>query len=157
MRNTCPVWEGIFFLFKEQEKCLLSLTNLLENRKGLLLSTIKDAEERYQKALEDFNNARIFLEEAQIKAKEIRENGVLQLSKEKEKLILASEQGYQKLEDYRNSTIALREQNLINDIRQQVSYLALQVTLKTFNDRLNTDLHSRIVDYYIGLFKNMEE
>lgn len=62
---------------------LLSLNNLLSNRKQTILSTINDAEERYNEATDKLNQARTRLERAKVKADEIRVNGFSQIEREK--------------------------------------------------------------------------
>ena len=41
-------------------------------------------------------------------------------------------------------------------MRQQVSRLALERALEALNKRLNSELHSRVIDYHIGLLRAME-
>lgn len=130
-----------------------SLTNILNNRKETILSTIRDAEERFQEATEKLNQARARLEQAKQKAEEIRTNSVLQIEREKEELIKAADEDSKRLEDSKNMTIRFEEQKAIVEVRQQVSRLAVERALEVINSRLNMDLHARMIDYHIGLFK----
>jgi len=132
------------------------LTSILNNRKETILSTIRDAEERYQEATEKLNQARARLEQAKTKAEEIRVNGILQIEREKQELIKAADEDSKRLEDSKNITIRLEEQKAIVQVRQQVSRLAVERALEIINSRLNMDLHARMIDYHIGLFKAME-
>lgn len=132
------------------------LTNILNNRKETILSTIRDAEERYQEATEKLNQARARLEQAKQKAEEIRVNSILQIEREKEELIKAADEDSKRLEDSKNMTIRFEEQKAIVQVRQQVSRLAVERALEVINSRLNMDLHARMIDYHIGLFKAME-
>nr|YP_009256824.1 CF0 subunit I of ATP synthase [Closterium baillyanum]ANI25729.1 CF0 subunit I of ATP synthase [Closterium baillyanum] len=132
------------------------LTSILNNRKETILSTIRDAEERYQEATEKLNQARARLEQAKKKAEEIRVNGILQIEREKEELIKAADEDSKRLEDSKNITIRFEEQKAIVQVRQQVSRLAVEGALEIINSRLNMDLHARMIDYHIGLFKAME-
>jgi len=131
------------------------LTNILNNRKETILSTIRDAEERFQEATEKLNQARARLEQAKQKAEEIRTNSVLQIEREKEELIKAADEDSKRLEDSKNMTIRFEEQKAIVEVRQQVSRLAVERALEVINSRLNMDLHARMIDYHIGLFKAM--
>jgi F-type H+-transporting ATPase subunit b len=133
-----------------------SLTSILNNRKETILSTIRDAEERYQEATEKLNQARARLEQAKKKAEEIRVNGILQIEREKEELIKAADEDSKRLEDSKNITIRFEEQKAIVQVRQQVSRLAVEGALEIINSRLNMDLHARMIDYHIGLFKAMD-
>jgi F-type H+-transporting ATPase subunit b len=120
------------------------------------LSTINDAEERYKEATDKLNQARTRLQRAKVKADEIRVNGLSQIEKEKQELIYAADEDSKRLEDSKNATIRFEEQRAIEQVRQQVSRLALERTLETLNNRLNNELHSRMIDYHIGLLRAME-
>jgi len=132
------------------------LTTILNNRKETILSTIRDAEERYQEAIEKLNQARTQLEQAKAKAEEIRVNGILQMEREKQELIKAADEDSKRLEEAKNMTIRFAEQKAIVQIRQQVSRLTVKRALEIINSRLNGDLHARMIDYHIGLFKAMK-
>nr|YP_010228236.1 AtpF [Atrichum angustatum]QZJ47312.1 AtpF [Atrichum angustatum] len=132
------------------------LNNLLSNRKQNILSTINDAEERYKEATDKLNQARTRLQRARVKADEIRVNGLSQIEKEKQELIYAADEDSKRLEDSKNATIRFEEQRAIEQVRQQVSRLALERTLEALNNRLNNELHSRMIDYHIGLLRAIE-
>jgi F-type H+-transporting ATPase subunit b len=132
------------------------LTTILNNRKETILSTIRDAEERYQEAIEKLNQARTQLEQAKAKAEEIRVNGILQMERDKQELIKAADEDSKRLEETKNLTIRFAEQKAIVQIRQQVSRLTVKRALEIINSRLNLDLHARMIDYHIGLFKAMK-
>nr|BCX55358.1 ATP synthase CF0 subunit I [Scopelophila cataractae] len=132
------------------------LNNLLSNRKQTILNTINDAEERYKEATDKLNQARTRLERAKVKANEIRVNGLSQIQREKKELITAADEDSKRLEDSKNATIRFEEQKTIEQVRQQVSRLALERALEALNKRLNSELHSRVIDYHIGLLRAME-
>nr|QZJ47973.1 AtpF [Tetraphis pellucida] len=132
------------------------LNNLLSNRKQTILNTIDDAEKRYKEATDKLNQARTRLQRAKIKADEIRVNGLSQIEREKQELIQAADEDSKRLEDSKNATIRFEEQRAIEQVRQQVSRLALDRALEALNGRLNSELHSRMIDYHIGLLRAME-
>jgi F-type H+-transporting ATPase subunit b len=132
------------------------LNNLLSNRKQTILNTINDAEKRYNEATDKLNQARTRLERAKIKADEIRVNGLSQIEREKRELVNAADEDSKRLEDSKNATIRFEEQRAIEQVRQQVSRLALERALEALNKRLNNELHSRVIDYHIGLLRAME-
>lgn len=132
------------------------LTTILTNRKETILSTIRDAEERYQEAIEKLNQARTQLEQAKAKAEEIRVNGILQIEREKQELIKVADEDSKRLEEAKNLTIRFAEQKAIVQVRQQFSRLTVKRALEIINSRLNLDLHARMIDYHIGLFKAMK-
>lgn len=96
------------------------------------------------------------MDRAKIKADEIRVNGFSQIEREKKELVNAADQDSKRLEDSKNATIRFEEQRAIEQVRQQVSRLALERALEALNKRLNNELHSRVIDYHIGLLRAME-
>nr|AJB98454.1 ATP synthase CF0 subunit I [Helminthostachys zeylanica] len=132
------------------------LTNLLDNRKNTILSTIRDAEERYGEATDRLKQARTRLQQAEVKADEIRSNGLVRMEREKQDLINAADEDLKRLEESKNSTIRFEEQRAIEQVRQQVSRLALERALESLNSRSGSESYSRIIDYHISLLGAME-
>jgi F-type H+-transporting ATPase subunit b len=133
-----------------------SLSNLLKNRKLTILNTIRDAEERYKEATDKLKQATTRLQQAKIKADNIRINGLSQMDKEKKDLIDAADEDSKRLEDSKNATIRFEKQRAIEQVRQQVSRLALERALETLKNSLNSELHLRMIDHNIGLLRAME-
>jgi len=132
------------------------LTTLLNNRRETILSTIRDAEQRYQEAVKKLDEAKAHLEQAKTKANEIRENGISQIEKEKQELINAAENDSKRLNDSKNDSIRFEEQKIIEQIKQKVSRSALERAFELLNNRLNSDLHARMINYHIGVLTEME-
>nr|YP_009258701.1 CF0 subunit I of ATP synthase [Coleochaete scutata]ANI25646.1 CF0 subunit I of ATP synthase [Coleochaete scutata] len=132
------------------------LNTLLDNRKETILSTIRDAEECYKEAEDKLQQAKARLQQAKLKADEIRVQGLAQLERERLELIKSADEDSKKLEDSKNGTIRFEEQKAIEQVRQQVSRLALERALETLNLSLNADLQSRLIDNNIGLLKNLD-
>nr|YP_009668212.1 ATP synthase CF0 subunit I [Bazzania praerupta]QCW58988.1 ATP synthase CF0 subunit I [Bazzania praerupta] len=133
-----------------------SLSNLLKNRKLTILNTIRDAEERYKEATDKLTQAKTRLGQAKIKADNIRINGLSQMDKEKKDSINAADEDSKRLEDSKNATIRFEKQRAIEQVRQQVSRLALERALETLKNGLNSELHLRMIDHNIGLLRAME-
>nr|YP_001876578.1 ATP synthase CF0 B subunit [Welwitschia mirabilis]B2Y1W1.1 RecName: Full=ATP synthase subunit b, chloroplastic; AltName: Full=ATP synthase F(0) sector subunit b; AltName: Full=ATPase subunit I [Welwitschia mirabilis]ABY26791.1 ATP synthase CF0 subunit I [Welwitschia mirabilis]AMA21051.1 ATP synthase CF0 subunit I [Welwitschia mirabilis] len=126
------------------------LSNLLDNRKSKILNTIQNSEELCKGATDQLEKARARLWEVEKRVDEIRVNGYLQIEQEKENLIKAASANLKQLEDSKNETIFFEQQKVIDQVRQQISYQALQKALAIMNNCLNTDLHLRMIDYNIG-------
>jgi len=94
------------------------LRNLLNNRKQTILSTIRDAEERYKEATDKLGQARIRLQREKVKANEIWVNGLSQMEREKQELIHVVDEDSKRLEDSKNATIRFEEQRAIEQVRQ---------------------------------------
>lgn len=136
---------------------LLSLSTILSNRKQTILSTIRDAEERFQEAANQLEQAREGLNQAKIKAQEIRANGIAQIERGKKDLIQAAHEDAKRLEDSKNATLCFEEQRAIEKVRQQVSRLVMDRALETLKNllSLDVDFHEHIINYNIGLLKSM--
>lgn len=132
------------------------LTTLLTNRKENIVSTIRDAEQRYAEAVDKLNQATIRVEEAKSKANEIRQSGRSQIEKEREQLIKAAELDSKRFDDFKNDTIRFEEQKIVAQIKQKVSKLALEKAFEILKTRLNIDLQNRMIDYHINILTEMK-
>nr|YP_010038565.1 ATP synthase CF0 subunit I [Drynaria acuminata]QOY24915.1 ATP synthase CF0 subunit I [Drynaria acuminata] len=131
------------------------LINFLDNRERTILNTIRDAEERHKEASNKLQKARIRLQQAKVKADEIRINGLTQMDREQRDLVDAADEDLKGLEDSKNYAIRFEKQRAIEQVRRQVSRLASERALETLNTRLDNQLHLRMIDYHIGLFRAM--
>nr|YP_010045914.1 ATP synthase CF0 subunit I [Platycerium bifurcatum]QPG85960.1 ATP synthase CF0 subunit I [Platycerium bifurcatum] len=143
---------GILFYYGKG----VSLINFLDNRKKTILNTIRDAEERHKEASSKLQKARIRLQQAKVKADEIRINGLTQMDREQRDLVDAADEDLKGLEDSKNYAIRFEKQRAIEQVRRQVSRLASERALETLTTRLDNQLHLRMIDYHIGLFRAMD-
>nr|QKV47159.1 ATP synthase CF0 subunit I [Lepisorus hederaceus] len=132
------------------------LINFLDSRERTILNTIGDAEERYKEASNKLQKARIRLQQAKVKADEIRINGLTQMDREQRDLVDAADEDLKGLEDSKNYAIRFEKQRAIEQVRRQVSRLASERAPETLNTRLDNQLHLRMIDYNIGLFRAMD-
>nr|YP_009548564.1 ATP synthase CF0 subunit I [Adiantum aleuticum]AYW15539.1 ATP synthase CF0 subunit I [Adiantum aleuticum] len=131
------------------------LINFLENRERTISNTIRDAEERHTEATEKLRRARIRLQQAEMKADEIRIIGLTQMDKERQDLVNAADNDLRELEDSKNYAIRFEKQRAIEQVRQQVSRLASERAFESLNSRLTNELQLRVIDYHIGLLRAM--
>nr|YP_009059726.1 ATP synthase CF0 B chain [Amentotaxus formosana]YP_009158988.1 ATP synthase CF0 subunit I [Amentotaxus argotaenia]YP_010258605.1 ATP synthase CF0 subunit I [Amentotaxus yunnanensis]AKP55017.1 ATP synthase CF0 subunit I [Amentotaxus argotaenia]UIX22716.1 ATP synthase CF0 subunit I [Amentotaxus yunnanensis]UPV69804.1 ATP synthase CF0 subunit I [Amentotaxus formosana]BAP47716.1 ATP synthase CF0 B chain [Amentotaxus formosana] len=132
------------------------LSNLLDNRKQKILSTIQNSEELCKGAADQLEQARARLREVEMRAHEIRVNGYSQIEQEKEDLINVASANLEQLENFKNETVHFEQQRAIEQVRQQISRQAVQRALGTLNSRLNSELHLRTIDHNIGLLIAMK-
>nr|YP_007890229.1 ATP synthase CF0 subunit I [Cephalotaxus oliveri]AFZ65594.1 ATP synthase CF0 subunit I [Cephalotaxus oliveri]QPO90180.1 ATP synthase CF0 subunit I [Cephalotaxus oliveri]UPV71005.1 ATP synthase CF0 subunit I [Cephalotaxus oliveri]UPV71087.1 ATP synthase CF0 subunit I [Cephalotaxus oliveri]UPV71169.1 ATP synthase CF0 subunit I [Cephalotaxus oliveri] len=132
------------------------LSNLLDNRKHKILSTIQNSEKLCKGAADQLEQARARLREVEMRAREIRINGYSQIEQEKEDLIHVASINLEKLENFKNETVNFEQQRAIEQVRQQISRQAVQRALGTLNSRLNSELHLRTIDHNIGLLIAMK-
>nr|YP_010627361.1 ATP synthase CF0 subunit I [Christella latipinna]WBK27247.1 ATP synthase CF0 subunit I [Christella latipinna] len=129
------------------------LINFLDNRERTILNTIRDAEERHEEATKKLQKARIRLQQAKVKADEIRINGLMQMDREQRDLVDAADKDLKGFEDSKNFAIRFEKQRAIEQVQQQVSRLASERALEGLNSRLDNQLHLRVIDYHIDLFR----
>nr|YP_009576837.1 ATP synthase CF0 subunit I [Callianthemum taipaicum]QBK48742.1 ATP synthase CF0 subunit I [Callianthemum taipaicum] len=133
------------------------LSDLLDNRKQRILSTIRNSEELRGGAIEKLEKAKARLRKMKMDADEFRVNGYSEIEREKLNLINSTYQNLERLENYKNETIQFEQQRAINQVRQRVFQQALQGALGTLNSCLNNELHLRTISANIGMFGAMKE
>nr|YP_010483796.1 CF0 subunit I [Piper bonii]UVV35906.1 CF0 subunit I [Piper bonii] len=133
------------------------LSDLLDNRKQRILSTIRNSEELREAAIEQLEKARTRLRKVEIEADEFRVNGYSEIEREKSNLINAASENLERLENYKNETIHFEQQKAINQVRQRVFQQALQGALGTLNSCLNKELHLRTISSNISILGAMKE
>nr|QFV18974.1 photosystem I P700 chlorophyll a apoprotein A1 [Callianthemum alatavicum] len=133
------------------------LSDLLDNRKQRILSTIRNSEELRGGAIEKLEKAKARLRKIKMDADEFRVNGYSEIEREKLNLINSTYQNLERLENYKNETIQFEQQRAINQVRQRVFQQALQGALGTLNSCLNNELHLRTISANIGMFGAMKE
>uniref|UniRef100_A0AAU7LJ06 ATP synthase subunit b, chloroplastic n=1 Tax=Liparis brunnea TaxID=3137895 RepID=A0AAU7LJ06_9ASPA len=133
------------------------LNDLLDKRKQRILSTIRNSEELRRGAIEQLEISRVRLRKVEIEADEYRTNGYSEIEREKVKLINATCNSLERLENYKNETLFFEKQRAINQVRQQVLQQALQRALGTLNSCLNSELHFRTISANMGILRSVEE
>nr|YP_009970035.1 ATP synthase CF0 subunit I [Beilschmiedia tooram]QNE87142.1 ATP synthase CF0 subunit I [Beilschmiedia tooram] len=133
------------------------LSDLLDNRKQRIFSTIRNSEELREGAIEQLEKARARLRKVEIEADEFRVNGYSEIEREKWNLINATYENLERLENYKNETVRFEQQRAINQVRQRVFQQALQGALGTLNSSLNSELHLRTIGANIGMLGAMKE
>nr|YP_010608351.1 ATP synthase CF0 B subunit [Sabia japonica]WAN89091.1 ATP synthase CF0 B subunit [Sabia japonica] len=135
------------------------LSDLLDNRKQRILSTIRSSEELRGGAIDQLEKARARLRKVEMEADEFRVNGYSEIEREKWNLINSTYKNLEQLENYKNETIRFEQQRAINQVRQRVFQQALQGALGTLNSclNMNSELHLRTISANIGMFGAMKE
>nr|YP_010140349.1 ATP synthase CF0 subunit I [Eleusine coracana]QQK90224.1 ATP synthase CF0 subunit I [Eleusine coracana] len=132
------------------------LTDLLDNRKQRILSTIRNSEELRRGTLEQLEKARLRLQKVELEADEYRMNGYSEIEREKANLINATSMSLEQLEKSKNETLYFEKQRAMNQVRQRVFQQAVQGALGTLNSCLNTELHFRTIRANIGILGAIE-
>nr|WCR51630.1 ATP synthase CF0 subunit I [Pleurospermum foetens] len=135
----------------EWKENLLSLSDLLDNRKQRILNTIRNSEELRGGAIEQLEKARTRLRKVEMEADQFRVNGYSEIEREKLNFINSTSKTLKQLENYKNETIQFEQQRAINQVRQRVFQQALQGALGTLSSCLNNELHLRTIRANIGM------
>nr|YP_010635930.1 ATP synthase CF0 subunit I [Leptoboea multiflora]WBQ48315.1 ATP synthase CF0 subunit I [Leptoboea multiflora] len=149
--------KGLWKLSNERNYNLLSLSDLLDNRKQRILNTIRNSEELRKGAIERLEKAGARLRKVEMEADEFRVNGYSEIEREKSNLINSTYNTLEQLENYKNETIRFEQQRAINQVRQRVFQQALQGALGTLNSCLNNELHLRTISANIDMLGAMKE
>lgn len=159
MNRKILVWFGkrSWKFGNEWEENLLSLSDLLDNRKQRILSTLRNSEELRGGAIEQLEKARAHLGKVETEADEYRVNGYSEIERSKLTLINSTSKNLEQFENSKNQTIQFEQQRAINQVRQRVFQQALQGALGTLNSCLNSELHLRTVSANIGMLRVRKE
>nr|YP_010209533.1 AtpF [Impatiens davidii]UBA17474.1 AtpF [Impatiens davidii] len=136
---------------------LLSLSDLLDNRKQRILSTIQNSEELRGGVIEQLEKARARLSKVEMEAEQFRVNGYSEIEREKLNLINSTYKTFEQLENYKNETIHFEQQRAFNQVRQRIFQQALEGALGTLNSCLNNKLHLRTISANIGMVGTIKE
>nr|YP_010474172.1 ATP synthase CF0 B subunit [Corydalis borii]UVH68385.1 ATP synthase CF0 B subunit [Corydalis borii] len=133
------------------------LSDLLDNRKQRILSTLRNSEELRGGAIEQLEKARAHLGKVETEADGYRVNGYSEIERSKLTLINSTSKNLEQFENSKNQTIQFEQQRAINQVRQRVFQQALQGALGTLNSCLNSELHLRTVSANIGMLRARKE
>nr|YP_009975563.1 ATP synthase CF0 subunit I [Sibangea similis]QNK04904.1 ATP synthase CF0 subunit I [Sibangea similis] len=133
------------------------LSDLLDNRKQRILTTIRNSEELRERAVEQLEKARARLRKMQIEADHFRVNKYSDMEQEKLNSINLTYKTLEQSENHKNETIYFEQQRAIYQVRQRVLQQALQGALRTIQSSLTNELHLRIISANIILLGAMKE
>nr|YP_010517851.1 ATP synthase CF0 subunit I [Linum pallescens]UXN84007.1 ATP synthase CF0 subunit I [Linum pallescens] len=133
------------------------LSDLLDNRKQRIVTTIRNSEELQGGAIEQLEKARARLRKVEMEADQYRAKGYSEIEQERVDLIRSTSKTLEQLENYKNETINFEQQTAITQVRQRVLQRALQGALGTLNSCLTDELHLHTVSANIAMFSAMKE
>lgn len=133
-----------------------ALRSLLANRKQAILSTMKEAEEKANEAQRQLEEAKQALANAKNKAEEIRKQSVVSAEKEKNQILLQTEEDVKRLEQTKQEIIQLQQQTALQKLSKQITSLALTQVKERLLKQKRTDssFHRSITNFHIVLLRN---
>ncbi len=123
---------------------------LLENRQQTILNNLREADQRASEALEKYNQAKKQLELAEKKANEIRQEGTLKASQEKENCFNQYKLDLVRLEEYKQETLQFYQQKAFQQIYVSIVSRALGEVKQKFSKPLSEQFHATINNFVIA-------
>ncbi|XP_059063567.1 ATP synthase subunit b, chloroplastic [Cryptomeria japonica] len=147
---------GVLIYFGKGVCASCILSNLLDNHKQKISSTIQSSEELCKGVANQLEQARARLQEVERRVREIWVNGYSQIQQEKNDLINVASINLKQLENLKNETIHLEQERAIELVQKQISHQAVQRALGMLNSRLNSELHLCMIKHNIELLLAMK-
>lgn len=143
--------------FERNGNNLLSLSDLLDNRKQRILNTIRNSEELREGAIEQLEKARARLRKVESDADQYRVNEYAAIERDKLNLINSIYTTLEEQEKNNKETLRFEQQRAINQVQQWVLQQAFQGALGTLSRCLNNELHLRTISVNIDILGAMQE
>lgn len=131
-----------------------ALRGLLENRKQNILNNFREADQRAFEAQERLNQARMQFEQAQVKAKQIREQALVTIDQEKKQIVSQNQEDIKRLTILQQETLQFEQQKAQTELAQKLVQLALHQVREKLTQSLNSSIHSAVNNFQIVLFTN---
>lgn len=129
-----------------------ALRSLLGNRRQVILNNLQEADQRALEAKQNLEKARSQLEQAQLKAAEIKEQGNVAAGNEREQTTRETQSDIKRLEGNKQETLDLQQQKAVNQVTQQVISLALNQVRENLNGRLSVPFHASVNKFKCARF-----
>jgi F-type H+-transporting ATPase subunit b len=127
------------------------LSNLLQNRKDLILKSLKDADNKLLEAEEVLSLAKKNFEVAKVKAYQIRNQGILLSNQTSKSLLNSVQEDIKRLTLYNISSVKFEEEKSINELCNKLGSFSLLRAVDILNDRFNSSLQKKII------YKNIDK
>lgn len=128
-----------------------ALRSLLKTRKETILKNFDEAKQRAEEARERLTVATKEVEDAKLKAAEIREQTKTLLEKEKQLYINQFESEKLRLDNLKQETLDFQEQRAKFEISNQIITSAIRKVESTIKSRLTPSLHDSVNNFNILL------
>ena len=133
-----------------------ALKSLLANRKQTILNNFQEADKRALEAESRLKEAQKQFDEAQAKAKQITEQAVVTIERERDQIVKQNQEDIQRLSVMQQEVLQLEQQKAQSELGQKLVKLALHQVNEKLTKRLNTSVHSAVNNFQIVLFTNFK-
>ncbi len=131
------------------------ISSLLKNRKESILKSLRDADERYQDAVNQLKQALQELEDARANAAEIRRQGDISAQAVRDRLAAFSKEEAARLEEAKATILQLEEDKAVAEICTEVISKALVRAEKKIIASMDGTMHRRVMDMYLDLLSDI--
>lgn len=121
----------------------------MDERTKSIEETIKAAEKKEQKAKILYNDYMSKIGNAQEEGKQIIRDATKLADEKAEKIILESKDDASKIIHKANSDIALEKKRVLNDIKSEISDMAVQIASKVVEKDINEADHDKLINEFI--------
>ena len=119
-----------------------------------ILNNFREADQRASEAQDRLNRARVQFDQAQAKAKQIREQALVTIEQEKNQVVRQNQEDIKRLGVLQQETLQFEEQKAQNELAQKLVRLALHQVREKLTQRLNSSIHNAVNNFQIVLFTN---
>jgi F-type H+-transporting ATPase subunit b len=133
-----------------------ALKSLLANRKQTILNNFQEADKRALEAESRLKEAQKQFDEAQAKAKQITDQAVLTIERERNQIVQQNQEDIQRLSVMQKEVLQLEQQKAQSELAQKLVKLALHQVNEKLTQRLNASVHSAVNNFQIVLFTNFK-
>lgn len=121
----------------------------MDERTKSIEETIKAAEKKEQEAKILYNDYMSKIGNAQEEGKQIIRDATKLADEKAEKIILESKDDASKIIHKANSDIALEKKRVLNDIKSEISDMAVQIASKVVEKDINEADHDKLINEFI--------
>jgi F-type H+-transporting ATPase subunit b len=131
------------------------VSSLLKNRKESILKSLRDADERYQDAVNQLKQALQELENARTNATEIRRQGEINAEAVRQRLAAFTQEEMARLEEAKQTIIKLEEEKAVAEVCGKAISEALVRAEKKIVSSMDDSMHRRVMDMYLNLLSQI--
>lgn len=131
------------------------VSSLLKTRKESILKSLRDADERYQDAVNQLKQALQELEIARANATEIRRQSEINAEAIRQRLEVLTQEEMARLEEAKETIIKLEEEKAVAEVCSKVITMALVRAEKKIISSMDDAMHRRVMDMYLNLLREV--
>nr|YP_009538659.1 ATPase subunit I [Phacus pleuronectes]AYQ93670.1 ATPase subunit I [Phacus pleuronectes] len=121
------------------------LSDIIKNRKEIILRNLQEADNKFREASENLEFAKEKFQSAQLKADQIRTQGLSLASQTSKKLIESIEEDIKRLKETTLSAVRFEEEKSITEVCQKLNEFAFLKAIEILKKRLSSAVQRKII------------